>query len=227
MNKQNSISDSPQEKPSIPSGNSQFSGDNSSPAVAPAHHADDQYRLLFDSAADGILLVNVVTGQIVRANPAAEIIFGYSSDELRNKYFWELSPKKFQTTNRQFLRNFRDDHTCHFEDLPLVTKTGKPVQVEIVGSLFQMHDQQIAHFNIRDISERKTAEKAREVIYKISQAAVSTGSNQCVCNRVARHKLDLFTDKGAGQYLFSPIIGTESGTRMTGVQPVLPKSWRY
>jgi len=49
-------------------------------------------------------------------------------------------------------------------------------------------------------------------------AQVSTGSTQCVCNRVARHKLDLFTDKGGGNYLLSPIIGTESGTRMSGVR---------
>jgi len=47
---------------------------------------------------------------------------------------------------------------------------------------------------------------------------VATGSSQCECKRVARHKLDFFTDKGGNTYLFNPIIGTESGVKMTGVR---------
>jgi hypothetical protein len=47
---------------------------------------------------------------------------------------------------------------------------------------------------------------------------VTTGSSQCKCERVATHKLDLFTDKGGGVYLLSPITGTKTGAKMTNVR---------
>jgi len=56
--------------------------------------SQEQYRLLFESAPDAILILNGY--QIIGANPASERIMGYKKEELVGKRMGEISPD-FQT----------------------------------------------------------------------------------------------------------------------------------
>ena len=51
-----------------------------------------RYRRLFETAKDGILLLDAVTGEITDANPFLIELLGYSLEELKNKELWEISP---------------------------------------------------------------------------------------------------------------------------------------
>ena len=51
-----------------------------------------RYRRLFETAKDGILILDADTGQITDANPFLMDMLGYSHAELLGKMLWEIGP---------------------------------------------------------------------------------------------------------------------------------------
>jgi|GEM_PF-4518109 len=51
-----------------------------------------RYRRLFETAKDGILILDGDTGRIVDANPFLQDMLGYSESELIGKALWEIGP---------------------------------------------------------------------------------------------------------------------------------------
>jgi PAS domain-containing protein len=51
-----------------------------------------RYRRLFETAKDGILLLDADTGRITNANPFLMGLLGYTHDELLGKRLWEIGP---------------------------------------------------------------------------------------------------------------------------------------
>jgi len=116
-----------------------------------------RYRRLFETAKDGILLLNAVTGEITDVNPFLIEMLGYSHDELLNKELWEISPFKDAIANKAAFQELREKKYIRYEELPLETKSGKRVEVEFVSNLYEVNGEQVIQCNIRDISERKIA----------------------------------------------------------------------
>ena len=53
-----------------------------------------RYRRLFETARDGILILDAETGQVVDANPFMKELLGYSQEEFLGKKLWEIGPFK-------------------------------------------------------------------------------------------------------------------------------------
>src|SRR5579862_5473264 len=53
-----------------------------------------RYRRLFESAKDGILILDAVTGRIIDANPYILELLGYPRGELLGKTPWDICPFK-------------------------------------------------------------------------------------------------------------------------------------
>ena len=53
-----------------------------------------RYRRLFETAKDGILLLDADTGRITDVNPFLQDMLGYSHAELIGKALWEIGPIK-------------------------------------------------------------------------------------------------------------------------------------
>ena len=51
-----------------------------------------RYRRVFETAKDGILILDADTGRITDANPYLQKLLGYSLDELLGKTLWEIGP---------------------------------------------------------------------------------------------------------------------------------------
>ena len=116
-----------------------------------------RYRRLFETAKDGILLLDAVTGEITDANPFLIELLGYSLEELKNKELWEISPFKDAVANKTAFEELRQKKYIRYEELPLRSKSGKQVEVEFVSNLYEVNGQEVIQCNIRDISERKLA----------------------------------------------------------------------
>ena len=54
--------------------------------------SNTQYRRLFETAYDGILLLNFETGEIEDVNPYLIQMLGYPKSELIGKQLWEMAP---------------------------------------------------------------------------------------------------------------------------------------
>ena len=121
-----------------------------------------RYRRLFESARDGILMLDPHTRKITDANPFMSELLGYRHDELLNKELWEIGLLKDEKASRQAFRELRRSHFIRYEDLPLQNKAGERREVEFVSNLYDEDGREVIQCNIRDITRRKRAAASLE-----------------------------------------------------------------
>lgn len=119
-----------------------------------------RYRRLFESARDGILILDAETGSISDVNPYLLDMLGYSREELVEKKLWEIGAFEDEGACRSCFLELQKNEFIRYENLPLKTKNGRPVQVEFVSNVYLVGDERVIQCNIRDISDRKRAEEA-------------------------------------------------------------------
>lgn len=118
-----------------------------------------QYRRLFETAQDAILIIDARTGKITDANPFIERLLGYSHAEFIDKQLWEIGLFSDKSANEAAFRELQDIGYIRFEHLPLQTKSGKAVEVEFVSNVYEVDHHLVIQCNIRDISQRSILER--------------------------------------------------------------------
>lgn len=118
-----------------------------------------RYRRLFETAQDGILIINAETGQITDVNPFLIDMLGYSKNELLGKRLWEIGAFTDARKSRKAYKELQDKSYIRYEDLPLETKDGQRMEVEFVSNVYLVNNERVIQCNIRDISERKRLER--------------------------------------------------------------------
>jgi PAS domain S-box-containing protein len=119
-----------------------------------------RYRRLFESAKDGILILDAGTGTIVDVNPFLIEMLGYSYEQFLGKTICELGPLKDIIPNWDNFLELQRQEYIRYEDLPLETIDGRRVDVEFVSNVYLVGHKKVIQCNIRNITERKRAEKA-------------------------------------------------------------------
>ena len=120
--------------------------------------SESRYRRLFETAQDVILLINAVTAQIEDVNPYLMKMLGFSHEEFLGKKLWEVGPFADIAQSKEMFEVLQEKGYVRYEDLPLKTKAGVPIQVEFVSNAYDCEGIKVIQCNIRDISERKIAE---------------------------------------------------------------------
>jgi len=118
------------------------------------------YRRLFETAKDGILILDAETGRINDVNPFLVTLLGFSREKMIGKTVGELSPFKDIEANKVMLERLQKVGYVRYEDLPLETHDGRHVDVEFVSNVYQAGSTRVIQCNIRDITERKQAAMA-------------------------------------------------------------------
>ncbi len=116
-----------------------------------------RYRRLFETAQDGILILDARTGDIADANPFLTDMLGYSKEEIIGKKLWEIGFIKDLVASHQAFDTLQEKGYVRYEDLPLQTKYGKQMDVEFVSNVYPADGELVIQCNIRDITERKKA----------------------------------------------------------------------
>jgi PAS domain S-box-containing protein len=119
--------------------------------------SETRYRRLFETAQDGILILDANTGQVTDVNPYLETLLGYSKGEFLGKELWELGAFKDVETSKQAYLELQNKGFIRYENLPLQTKDGRHIAVEFVSNVYLVDHMRIAQCNIRDITERELA----------------------------------------------------------------------
>jgi len=132
-----------------------------------------RYRRLFESAKDGILILNATTGQITDVNPFLSNLLGYSHEELLGKKLWEIGLFKDAEANRAAFTELQEKKYIRYEELPLQTKQGSHVEVEFVSNVYQANGKKVIQCNIRDVTGRKQAKLHLEKINEELSALVT------------------------------------------------------
>ena len=147
-------------------------------AEAALRASETRYRRLFESAKDGILILDADTGQVVDANPFLISLLGYTHADLLGKALWDLGPFKDVAVSRTAFRELQEKDYVRYEDLPLETRDGRLISVEFVSNVYLVGPTKVVQCNIRDITERKRREaehKKLEQQLQVSQKMEAVG----------------------------------------------------
>jgi PAS domain S-box-containing protein len=122
--------------------------------------SETRYRRLFETAQDGILILDEETGKIIDANKGIRDMLGYPPEYFIGRQLWELGFTKNKLFAQKVLAELKEKTSIRYEDLTLETKDGRRIDVEFVSNVYPVNHHKIIQCNIRDISERKRAESA-------------------------------------------------------------------
>ena len=162
--------------------------------------SEAKYRRLFETAKDGILLLDAEAGEITDVNPFLMDMLGCSHDELLGKHLWDIGLFEDVAAAEAALRTLREEGHVRCANLPLETRDGRSVRVEFVSSAYAVDGREVIQCSIRDITERVRAEAAlREQEERIRQAYVD------VIDAVTGGKLILLTEEALAGELGSPV----------------------
>jgi PAS domain S-box-containing protein len=119
-----------------------------------------RYRRLFESAKDGILILDAESGKIIDANPFLINLLGFSKEEFIEKDIWEIGLFRDIAANKDKFLELQQQEYVRYENLPLETAGGRKINVEFVSNVYLENHRKIIQCNIRDITERKKRENA-------------------------------------------------------------------
>ena len=112
-----------------------------------------QYRRLFQSARDGILILDEKTGKIIDANPFMHELLGYEYAHFLGKELWEIGLFKDIAANQAAFQELQDKGYIRYDHLPLETHDKRKVDVEFVSNSYEAGGQLVIQCNIRDSSD--------------------------------------------------------------------------
>jgi PAS domain S-box-containing protein len=122
--------------------------------------SEAQYRRLFETAKDGILILDAHSGLIIDVNPFLIHLLDYSREDFLGKTLWDIGAFKQVKESKEAFRELQDKKYIRYENLPLETRSGRLVNVEFVSNIYGVNGQSIIQCNIRDITARRQVEGA-------------------------------------------------------------------
>ena len=124
--------------------------------------SETRYRRLFETAQDGILVLDADTGHINDVNPFLADMLGYGPGEFLGRKLWEIGAFRDTEASKAAFAELQRKGYVRYEDLPLSTKDGREIAVEFVSNVYLVNHHKVVQCNIRNITERKQAEEERE-----------------------------------------------------------------
>ena len=150
-----------------------------------------RYRRVFETAKDGILILDADTGRITDANPFLQELLGYSRAELLGKMLWEIGPFRDIKASRGAFRRLQKKEYIRYDNLPLETKGRERRYVEFVSNVYQENGTRVIQCNIRDITPRHNVEQILANTSKELERRVEERTAELMAaNRLMKQMLD-------------------------------------
>jgi len=117
--------------------------------------SEKRYRRVFETASDGIVLLEKREGTITQANPAADKMLGYSKEEYLGKNLQDIGVAIDVSDFSAIMKALDESGIINYDNVPVKTKSGQYIYTDI----YMVDRAALAQCNIRDITERKRAEE--------------------------------------------------------------------
>mgnify|MGYP002279110530 CR=1 FL=1 len=126
--------------------------------------SEEKNRSILESAVDGIITIDA-KGRVDAFNPAAEEIFGYNAGEVVGNNVKMLMPEPYHGEHDGYLKNFMDTGDAKVigigREVTGLRKDGGRFPMELAVSEMEVAGKRMFTGIVRDISERKKAERMK------------------------------------------------------------------
>jgi two-component system, cell cycle sensor histidine kinase and response regulator CckA len=134
-----------------------------------------RYRRLFETAQDAILILDGDTGKIIEANPFIKDLLGFHAKEMLGKNLWDIGELKDVLASKLSYDELQKHDYVRYDHLPLLTKDGRHIAVEVVANAYKVDHTRVIQCNIRDITERNLLAKAQQMATKMEAVGTLAG----------------------------------------------------
>jgi PAS domain S-box-containing protein len=137
------------------------------------HASELRYRQLFESARDGILILDGDSGKIVDVNPYLVELLRYPREELIGKELWQIGTVEDINESKAAMVELQERDFVRYHDLPLESSEGTVTQVEVVANGYLEGAKRVIQCNIRDVTKRRLAEDVlKDTNYRLEHTLV-------------------------------------------------------
>jgi two-component system CheB/CheR fusion protein len=122
--------------------------------------AEIRFQRLFETAKDGIVVIDVETEMVLDVNPFLLELTGFAREDFVGKQIADAGRMLGLPQAGDVVQATHDQEIVRYDDLPLTTSNGTERSVDVVGNRYWVGSRQVLQLNIRDITTRKEAAKA-------------------------------------------------------------------
>jgi PAS domain S-box-containing protein len=151
--------------------------------------SEERYRRIFETASDGIVLLEKRRGNITHANPAAEKMLGYSKEECIGKNLQDIGVSLDMCDFSTIMQTLSKNGTINYDDVQVKTKSGQDIYTDI----YMVDRARLAQCTIRDVTERQQKDKNIQRLNRVllarsesSKAMMSARDEEWYLNEVCR-----------------------------------------
>lgn len=135
---------------------------------------EQQLSAIVEAATDGLITIDAI-GTILNFNPACELMFGYAASEAVGKNIKILMPKSDARRHDRYLSTYRRTKNANIigigREMLGQRKNGDVFPIDLGISEINLDGQILFSGTVRDISERKKAEREKQqFIEKLAQS---------------------------------------------------------
>lgn len=129
--------------------------------------SEARYRTLFQTAREGIWILDARSEFILEVNEHLTKLFGYEPEELVGKRPWELDVYDDNEAARVRFRELRRRGSSFDPQLRMKTKAGQTIHIEAVSNVYQVDESRVIQCNMRDISDRTRLQEDLRQVQKL------------------------------------------------------------
>lgn len=133
--------------------------------------SEERYRRLFETASDGIVLLEKSKGNIINANPATEKMLGYSEKECIGKNLQDIGVSLDMSDFPTIMQSLNKSGIINYDDVQVKTKSGRYIDTDI----YMVDRARLAQCNIREVTERKKLEEQLRQAQKMEAVGLLAG----------------------------------------------------
>jgi PAS domain S-box-containing protein len=122
--------------------------------------AEIRFQRLFETAKDGIVVIDVDHATVQDVNPYFLELTGYAREDFIGKPIVDTGRLLGISEFGNVIEVTRQTEVVRYDDLQLTRRDRRHVSVETVGNRYHVGSQPVIQLNVRDISARKESEKA-------------------------------------------------------------------
>jgi PAS domain S-box-containing protein len=165
--------------------------------------SESRYRRIFETAREGIWLLDGATGEILDLNQYLVDLLGYTRDELLGKKPWKIALLEDPETFRTRFAELRRSGLALEPELAMRSKSGERILVEAISHVYELGSRPVVQSNLRDVSERERMQDQLRQVQKLDSIGNLAGGIahdfNNILNIISAHWTRLSKDKTSAQ----------------------------